>query len=855
MCRRHLLSILRFGALVGAIAAAGAVVILASGAAGAASGAPALDHPVPGPAATSLEDVDRAIVLLDEAWIRWRGGADLEEVAGWLDLQPDVEWAEALDGTLRFQARGAMPLGLVSGERLEAPEVEMLPGAVVDTIPGAGVDMTPPPGSFQRSGSARRGGGAARGASLGSSPGAIRGTSSGMPPRPPPLSGGATTTWGRTPGWGWVGPSGDDGTVAHQVRDDHVISDNSDFTVKPFKRALVLGLFDWEFGPLETRNVGNRIRVGREFQCDGCVDVRATDFQRLSPTSPRCVAEPDGFCLPLQQTSWRDFLGWDAFDLIHVGTHGWQHCRRDGSCYTALATGRIGSPRESIDGVTVQVGQALQRLHRYELIRRAVNVIPVGVEYHLVGAPTVCGEEQGDRATRREERQGGATNLYDYRVTDPNSAAWELLCENGMLMEAVTDQFFRIHYPEGLPDKIIVFSACEVFKDPGLARHLAGRERSSIFGWKVPVDSEVGRRVVEHFYERLFPGIFAGGDQAAARGGGARAVVAWADAVQAHYRPIVPGLDVLARSPSRLPAPDSSDFVDKRPKELPYLVERETNAEVQDGSQLELLGVPGDGRPDSLALTVEVHGLAEETGLERFRVGFRVDGELLPAIWPLTRRLGDEAWAFEGRVPLGRDARPGERVDLDVRVEIPGGGISRWLYEDLLLMGPCSFFGRITEIRIPEPRERFQAMLGDYQGRAVVDRDGSLELTIENRGNPRTDHGTREVTEFRFTMGAGHVDADTRATGRFPVQAAMIDLERPNPFHNPARTNRSTPVLFTRFASPILRPRTEGEVEVRTFTPTRMAGSLRVPFEVSGVQGLFEAEFDAGAARNCGAGR
>lgn len=822
---RNGMSILSIGGLMGAVAWGVSAVIPPSGTLDAASGT--LDtagRPVPGPAATSLEDVDRAIVLLDEAWLRWTRGTGLEEVADWLESQPDVEWVDAAEGSLRFQARGAMPLGLVSGERLEAPEVEMLPGAGVDTIP--------PPGSPQRSGSAgpRRGSAGRGGGPSRRDAEPARGASAPPPP--------ATAL-----AWGWVGPSGEDRTPARQVRDDHVISDNSDFTVKPFKRALVLGLFDWEFGPLETSNVSARIRVGREFQCDGCVEVRATDFERLAPTSTRCVAEADGHCLPVQQTSWRDFLGWEAFDLIHVGTHGWQECRRDGSCYTAMATGRIGSRRQSVDGITPEVAEGLRRLQRYELIRTGVNVVPVGVEYHLVGSPSVCGEGEGNRPTRREERQGGG-DPYDYRVTDPNTAAWDLLCRDGMLLEAVTDRFFQVHYPEGLPDKLIVFNACEVFKDPGLARHLAGRERSSIFGWKVPVGNTVGRMVVEHFYERLFPGMFAGGDQAAARGGGARAVVAWAEAVQTHYRPLVDGVDLLARSPSRLPAPDSSDFVDKRPKELPYLVERGTNAEVQDGARLELLGVPGDGRPDSLALSVEVHGLAEETGLDRFRVGFRVDGELLPGTHPLTRPVGDEAWAFEGRVPLGRDARPGERVDLDVRVDIPGGGTSRWLYEDLLLLEACSFVGRISEERIDSPRERHLGALGEYHGRAVYTGDGGLFLHIYNRGDA-PGYGTPEVMEFFMSeVGAA---AEVGTLGVVPARPGYLDLTRENPFHDPRRPSMTgTRFLEFRYQAALQRNRVAGRFELVAFDDRRMAGSLSLPLELAGNRLLFEAEFDAG---------
>jgi len=830
-CPRHPASMLLGGGLVGAVTAAAAAVILVSGAPGAVASPPAqADRPSPGPAATSLEEVDRAILLLDEAWTRWTRGEALEEVAEWLAGQPDVEWAESLEGSLRFQARGAMPLGLVSGERIEAPRIELLPGADVET--------TPSPGGLQRPGSVRGGGGAARGAAR-------------------------RTTVVTDPGWGWGwggwgGPSDEDWTPAEPVRvaqssDDHVISDNSDFTVKPVKRALVLGLFDWEFGPLETAEVSAQIRVGREFTCDGCVEVRATDFERpvtINP-SPNCVAEADGHCLPVQQTSWRDFLGWDDFDLIHVGTHGWQECRRDGSCYTVMATGRIGSRRQDIDGVTPETGAALRRLHRYDLIRSGVNVVPVGVEYHLVGSPTVCGDAEGAQTTRREERQGGVGDPFDYRVTDRATAAWDLLCQDGMLLETVTDRFFYIHYPEGLPDKLIVFSACEVFKDPGLARHLASRERSTIFGWTVPVDNTVGRKVMKHFYERLFPGFMAGGDEAAARGGGARAVVAWAEAVETHYRAIGPGPEVnfLARSPSRIPAPDSSDFVDKRPKELPYLVERWTNAEVQDGGRLELLGIPGDGRPDSLSLMVEVHGLAQETDLDRFEVGFRVDGELLPDTHPLTRPLSDEAWLFEGRVPLGRDARPGERVDLDVRVEIPGGGISRWLYEDLLLVGACSFTGRITEIRIQPPRARFLAAVGEYHGLAINYGDGALTFRIENRPDRDTSGGSPEVRSFTLVM---RPVAPVGTLGPTPAHGGHVTIVRDNPHHDPRRTGDSTPIMNARFDSGTVRPRDPGEFNLHVFTDDRMAGSLRIPLELAGTQLLFEAEFDAGHFSTCG---
>ena len=780
---------------------------------------PALECEVRGYPCTGAEadpqSVERALVLMDDAWTRWQdGGATLEEVAAWLEAHPDVAWAESFDGILRFQATGAPPLGLISQERLRLPEG----GAVV-------------PGDQQGS----------------ASPPAGRRLIPGWAAQPRSFApapfhdledAGDGDAWGTQRGanigFAAFDPWDDDGTFggvvrrpARQVIPDQVISDNSDFSVKPMKRALVLGLFDWEFSPRETSEVSARIGIGREFRCEGCVQVRYNDFPR---DGMRCTPEADGQCLPIQQTSWRDFLGWEEFDLIHLGSHGWQECRPNGTCVTALATGRMLSAAEGFD-----------------LVRSYTGLQRPGVEYFRTGPSSVC-RNPSEAGSREDQRRAGGPDPYDHWVTNPESKAYDLLCR-GMLWEAVTDDFFYAVYPSGLRDKLIVLNACESFKSPHLVRHLAAGGSTTIFGWKVPIDGAVGFRVMEHFYARLFPGAFAGGDAAADRGGGARAVVAWADAVRRHYVPLPPDSTAQPRSILRLAAPDSSSYVDKRPKELVYLVDPEEDREMGDGGRLELVGVPGDGEPDSLRVKVEVHGLAEEQRLDEFRVGFRLDGQPLGTTHALNRFLDEEAHAFEGTIPLGRDARPGERVDLDVRVEIPGGGTSRWLYEDLLLLGACSFTGRITEIRIPAPRERFLAAVGEYYGHAIHYRDGSLTFRIENRPDADTRRGSPEVRSFTFVS---RPNAPVGTLGRAPAHGGHATIERDNPHHDPRRTWNSTPIMNARFDSGTMRPRDPGEFDLHVFTDDRVAGSLRIPMELAGTQLLLEAEFDAGHFLSCG---
>jgi hypothetical protein len=749
------------------------------------------------------QSVERALVLMDDAWTRWQdGGATLEEVAAWLEAHPDVAWAESFDGILRFQAHGAPPLGLISPERLRLPEG----GPVV-------------PGDQQGS----------------ASPPAGRRLVPGRAPQPrsfAPASfhdledGGDGDAWGTQRGANvgfaafdpWDDRAASGGGVrrpARQVVPDQVISDNSDFSVKPMKRALVLGLFDWEFSPRETSEVSGRIRIGREFKCEGCVDVRYNDFPR---DGMRCTPEPDGQCLPIQQTSWRDFLGWEDFDLIHVGSHGVQKCRPNGTCVTALATGRVLSAAEGFD-----------------LVRSYTGLRRPGVEYFRIGPSSIC-RAAPEAGSREDQRRAGGSDPYDHWVTDPDSKAYELLCR-GMLWEMVTDDFFYAVYPSGLRDKLIVLNACESFKSPHLVRHLAAGGSTTIFGWKVPIDGAVGFRVMEHFYARLFPGTFAGGDEAADRGGGARAVVAWADAVRRHYRPLPPDTTGQPRSLLRMAAPDSSSYVDKRPMELVYLLDPENGEEMRDEARLELVGVPGDGEPDSLRVNVEVHGLAEEQRLDEFRVGFRLDGQPLGTTHALNRFLDEETQAFEGTIPLGRDTRPGERVDLDVRVEIPGGGISRWLYEDLLLLGACSFTGRMTEIRIPAPRQWHVPALGEYYGHAITHGDGSLTLQIENWPETPRKVGSPEVDSFRFETSQPAAPLGT--LGRVPATGGSVLIFRDD-------------LLLNRFHTGIMRTGETGEFDLRVFREDRVAGALRIPLEAGDVQLLFEAEFDAGHFLRCG---
>lgn len=484
--------------------------------------------------------------------------------------------------------------------------------------------------------------------------------------------------------------------------------------------------------------------------------------------------------------------------------------------------------------------------------QRSSGRAPDGIEY-LLGADAfrTCPE------VRRRHAEGDplapAMVAHDSPIHNPESRAHQALCE-GSWAEYVTLPFFREVYPGGLRDKVIVLNACEIFLDTRFVRHLAAGGGTSVVGWKASPPSNLAEMVAVSFYAKILKNT---GEPVSITGreGGNRVLVAWEEAFtqMLQGRPHVRSLFTVGPTRSEAVAgnlsPGQEDAFDKRVVELVHLVNSEEDRDVEDGDLMTLQGVAGDGRPDSLAVTVDVTGLEAHDDIDQFRLEFHLDGRPVPGSFPFSQRLSDESYRFEGLIPLGQDVRPGERVDLDVAVEIPGGGISRWLYEDLLLVGACSFTGRITEIRIPAPRERFLAAVGEYYGHAIHYRDGSLTFRIENRPDSRTTAGSPDVRSFTFVS---RPNAPVGSLGRAPAHGGHAVIERDNPHHDPRRTWNSTPIMNARFDSGTMRPSDPGEFNLHVFTEDRIAGSLRIPLELAGTQLLFEAEFDAGHFLSCG---
>ena len=697
------------------------------------------------------EEVDRAFEALLRAQEMRSGGRSFPEIADSLRGLPGMARVEVGEGVLRFNFEGTPLLTLADWSAL-APAGLPSPGSVEPApLPLPPPDPPRPP--------------------------------SGVPPPPPATPRGSSF--------------------------DPVVGDNSDHGSRPFKRALALAPFNWELGTVETVQTVESLASTRDYGCEGCIEVRSTDFD------PECDRFTDlDACRVEVATSWRDFTGWGDFDLIHILTHG-EHICTGRLCLIALLTGNFLDPRS--DGVGA--------------VRGPLRRTPPGVEYVAVSQPAAC------------ER---------FQLT-PGEPAWNSLCDSVRFWEIVTDDFFRWHYPRGLDDKIVVFAACNVFSSPTFVPHLMQGGNSSAVGWMDPVPYLWALDVNLDFYSRL-----TGSPALDRRGGGERARDAWVWAAGEVW-PVGTGVRrVVDDAVEQWPRAAISLQEMKRGREMPFLMDRRTGREMAEGGLLELGPVTGDGRPGSIVLRVDVGGIGDDEDPADYPIRFKLDGEDLPGSYLPTLGLEEALHRFEGVVPLDREVRPGQRVELDVRVEAPGGGFSRWLYPDLLLLGACSFAGTLTEVRIPQPRERYLAAVGAYEGRATFDESGRLVLTIENQGRPDRDHGTPEVTEFTLTVNPRQTPAGP-ASGQLPLASAQLQLSRPNPFHDPRRTNRSTETLFTSFD---YDPRQDdragpggvrsGVLDLESMGTGAMLGRIRIPLSRRDASLTFEGVFNAGRAALCG---
>lgn len=300
----------------------------------------------------------------------------------------------------------------------------------------------------------------------------------------------------------------------------------------------------------------------------------------------------DGYDVTLRQNSsedertvWiDDYAGFADYDVVHLSTHGAQLCRD-------RATGqRIDPCRIGIDvGVTVQPADDIAAAGR------------PGVELFV---------------TRK-----GARHL------------------------AVTPDFFRAAYPQGLNQKLVFIDAC-LGGDPTLMASMGGSTGVTL-GFSNVVYAEFAQGVGDALYERLGRGL----------------------SVQ----------EAMARLGESLAQEDGTRLVsnrrDIRLRDLLRVRDLTGGEMLADGGAVAALSRPGDGQPDRLRLALHVDALTPQR-LDGVALRVSRDGQTLAQLALAGSAVvdGEDRLRFEFELPLGTDTQPGETLALRFALSLPEGG-------------------------------------------------------------------------------------------------------------------------------------------------------------------------------------
>jgi hypothetical protein len=189
------------------------------------------------------------------------------------------------------------------------------------------------------------------------------------------------------------------------------------------------------------------------------------------------------------------------------------------------------------------------------------------------------------------------------------------------------------------------------------------------------------------------------------------------------------------------PAPGSSGsgsaFADRgrrlRGRDIVELLDPMSGLELEDGASIRIIGQPDDGSADRIRFTGQVIGTAEDEDPGAFDVKVEVkaqggSAQTLPYESPVDERVH----RYAGEVPLGFDVTDGQIVDIEISTEIPSGGTTSWLYEDIELLGaPCEFHVSLTGggggVMVPE--------LGDDLQTFTLGPTQMIGIEQENEGN------------------------------------------------------------------------------------------------------------------------
>ncbi len=520
------------------------------------------------------------------------------------------------------------------------------------------------------------------------------------------------------------------GFLSQEARKE-LVGEEKPWDQKPKKKALILLPFNYE-GLYDVEALEVLFRNTRDY-CDG--DTTCEDDPSRSRVTKRVVDYPrdeSGNCLKGEDTDpssipqwasefkanrcqpprviggggaargsqrlldYREFQTWRDYDFIFVTTHGARFC---GTFKTGSSQQKKKVSNRPVDCVTVLFTGWYDRVSADPFAaRRAESRKVPGVE--LVWNTTSPGECV--RSEKKWIKNGYAEVLYAPNDPEapivPGTALYDNLCDDGIefvLHEALTDDFFLYEYKEesDLAEKIIFLNSCsslcgnptkekkgeEVVCDRSkslLARHLTRSGSTALLGWTKVVTFDRGFRVAKTFLD----GTLRKGWRFISAYGAARE-----DGLEFVGSGPTMAVDIRVINEDPDARLEREGYNQKRAREIIVLLNPRTGVPVADGSRVPTLGSADDGKSDRIDAVIQLEGIVEGDSPRSWPIHVEVDGREAASTYLVNENPRDGVYYYRGAVDLGFDLRVEQVSDINVWVNLPGGGISRCLHEDVIL--------------------------------------------------------------------------------------------------------------------------------------------------------------------------
>ncbi len=423
---------------------------------------------------------------------------------------------------------------------------------------------------------------------------------------------------------------------------------------EPKKKALILSAFDWEFGPEETDNLRDKIARQRNYDCPDCLNYLKNTILPKNQDQDPDIYELRKLESLQMDISITDYMTWDDYDLIHLSTHGSQICVETlENCQSGLMTGRFTVKeewsREGGDGFDVP-----------------------GVVWSRTAAPGCNALEyaRNNNDLSDEEWEENYEEWKEKGCPTYTKRWWQI----------IEPSFFTHHYTnlgKQLDDKLIFFSACQSMKDDSFVRAIEG-ENTTIMGWTENVEASNAVKVSSEFYKYYITQALEA-DQAVEK---VKENLGDSFQVSALDTSTIKGIEIDSLIPP--------DFLQKgedktRGREIITLLQPIFKTELEERDAVPTVGAAGDGQPDKMLFLVQTDGISQDQNPEEFVIHFSVDGQDLEGDYRPMEKISEFSYWTLAEVPLPFDAAERDFVELEAWVELPSGGISRHVIEEVEL--------------------------------------------------------------------------------------------------------------------------------------------------------------------------